>query len=136
VRHVQKQLAVSERRACRAVEQASSSQRYRPRERSGERELVGMMLQLVRRHPRFGYRRVWALLRAEGFDVNRKRVHRLWKREGLKVPQKQHKRRRLGSSDNGTVRRRALHQDHVWGVGLHPRPDRGRAGAEVAEHGG
>jgi len=59
---VQKQLDVSERRACGAVEQARSSQRYRAAERSVERELVAKMLELVRRHPRYGYRRIWALL--------------------------------------------------------------------------
>jgi putative transposase len=125
---VQKQLDVSERRACRAVEQARSSQRYRVAERSGERELVAKMLDLVRRHPRFGYRRIWALLRAEGFKVNRKRVHRLWKQQGLKVPVKQHKKRRLGSSDNGIIRQRALHKDHVWAWDfIHDRTEDGRA---------
>lgn len=76
--------------------------------------MVTRMLELVRRHPRFGYRRIWALLRASGFRVNRKRVYRLWRREGLKVPRKKRKKRRLGSSENGCVRRRALHKDHVW----------------------
>jgi len=126
--HVQKQLDVSERRACRAVDQARSSQRYRAAQRSGERELVAKMLQLVRRHPRYGYRRIWALLRAEGFKVNRKRVHRLWKQQGLKVPVKQHKKRRLGTSDNGIVRHRALHKDHVWAWDfIHDRTEDGRA---------
>lgn len=72
------------------------------------------MLELVRRHPRYGYRRVTALLRSEGWLVNRKRVYRLWRKEGLKVPQKQRKRRRIGHSGNGIVRRRAEHADHVW----------------------
>jgi len=72
------------------------------------------MLELVRQHPRFGYRRVWALLRQEGWRVNRKRVWRLWKRQGLKVPQKQHKKRRLGSGANGIVRHRPTHRNHVW----------------------
>jgi transposase InsO family protein len=72
------------------------------------------MLELVRRHPRFGYRRIWALLRREGWRVNRKRVHRLWRREGLKVPRRQRKKRRLGSSANGCARRPAAHRDHVW----------------------
>jgi transposase InsO family protein len=128
VRHVQKQLAVSERRACGAIGQGRSSQRYRPQERSGERELVAKMLDLVRRHPRYGYRRIWALLGAEGFRANRKRVHRLWKQQGLKVPQKQRKRRRLGRSDNGIVRHRALHKDHVWAWDfIHDRSEDGRA---------
>lgn len=72
------------------------------------------MLELVREHPRYGYRRVWALLRREGWRVNRKRIHRLWRGEGLKVPRKQRKRRHLGHRANGCARRRAEHKDHVW----------------------
>jgi transposase InsO family protein len=72
------------------------------------------MLELVRQHPRFGYRRIWALLRREGWRVNRKRVWRLWRRQGLKVPRKQRKKRRLGSRVNSCVRRRAEYRNHVW----------------------
>jgi putative transposase len=75
------------------------------------------MVVLSRENPRYGYRRVWALLRREGWPVNKKRVHRLWRKEGLKVPEgKQHKRRRLllGGSENGCTRRRAEHKDQVW----------------------
>lgn len=69
---------------------------------------------LSREHPRYGYRRITAVLRREGWRVNRKRVQRLWRQEGLKVPRKQRKKRRLGNSDNGAVRRRAEHRNHVW----------------------
>ena len=69
---------------------------------------------LVRRHPRYGYRRIWALLRREGYRVNRKRIYRLWRREGLKVPQKTRKKRHLGHSANGCARRRAERMNHVW----------------------
>jgi transposase InsO family protein len=75
------------------------------------------MVKLSRENPRYGYRRVWALLRREGWPVNKKRVHRLWRQEGLKVPEKQRKKRRLlllGESENGCTRRRAEHKDHVW----------------------
>jgi putative transposase len=76
------------------------------------------MVGLSRENPRYGYRRVWALLRREGWSVNKKRVHRLWKEEGLRVPERQRKRRRLakleGTSENGCARRRAEHKDHVW----------------------
>ena len=72
------------------------------------------MLELVRAHPRYGYRRITALLRREGWVVNRKRVHRLWRREGLKVPQNTRKKRRLGQSANGCARRQPEHKDHVW----------------------
>jgi transposase InsO family protein len=72
------------------------------------------MRELVRVHPRYGYRFITAKLRQEGWHVNAKRVYRLWRREGLKVPQKKRKRRRLGTSANACHRRRAEHRNHVW----------------------
>lgn len=105
---------VSERRACEVIGQPRSTQRYAARKRDEEKPLVTKMLELVRRHPRYGYRRVWALLRGEGLRVNVKRVYRLWRKEGLKVPQKQRKKRRLGCSQNGCVRHRAAYINHVW----------------------
>ena len=111
---LQRQFAVSERRACRAIGQPRSSQRYRSRPRSDEPRLVKRMLQLVRRRPRFGYRRIAALLRAEGFRASNSRILRLWRREGLKVPVKKRKKRRLGTTANGCHRRQAEHKDHVW----------------------
>ena len=127
MKHVRKQLGVSERRACGVIEQPRSSQRYQARPRDGERELVSRMLELVKKHPRYGYRFVWALLREEGFKINRKRVYRLWRREGLKVPVKRHKRRRLGNSGNGIVRHRATQRDHVWAWDfVHDRTEDGR----------
>jgi transposase InsO family protein len=107
-------LSVSERRTCRVVEQIRSTQRYQARTRDDEGRLTAAMLGLVSRHPRYGYRRVWALLRADGWRVNRKRVHRLWRKQGLKVPSRQHKKRRMGSSENGIVRRRAQGMNDVW----------------------
>jgi putative transposase len=114
VRQLQEQFGVSQRRACRVLGQARSTQRQEPRRKEGEESLVRRMLELVRRHPRFGYRRIWALLRREGWRVNRKRVYRLWRQQGLKVPKKQRKKRRLGSSANSCVRRPAEHKGHVW----------------------
>jgi transposase InsO family protein len=72
------------------------------------------MLELVRQRPRFGYRRIGRLLRAEGWRVGMGRVFRLWRKEGLKVPQKKRKRRRLGVTTNACHRRRAEHRDDVW----------------------
>ncbi len=72
------------------------------------------MTQLATRFGRYGYRRITALLRAEGWRVNHKRVERLWREEGLKVPVKQPKRGRLWLADGSIVRRRAEHPDHVW----------------------
>ena len=114
VEHTQRTLEVSERRACKVLRQPRGTQRYRARQPDRDRALVQRMLQWVRRHPRYGYRRIWALLRSEGFRVNRKRIYRLWRQEGLKVPRKQRKKRRLGSSENGCLRRRAESINHVW----------------------
>lgn len=79
-----------------------------------EKRLIAEMLAVVAKHPRYGYRMVWASLRQSGWRVNRKRIYRLWVQEGLRVPQKQRKRRRLGHSENSCVRRKAEHKDHVW----------------------
>ena len=74
------------------------------------------MVDLSTENPRYGYRRAWALLGREGWAVNKKRVQRLWREAGLKVvpAKKVHKRRRLGTSENGCTRRRAQYIDHVW----------------------
>jgi len=114
VGELQRQFTVSERRACGVLDQPRSSQRYQSQPRSDEPALVKRMLELVRKRPRFGYRRIAWLLASEGWRAGPARIFRLWRREGLKVPQKQRKRRRLGSSVNGCARRRALHKDHVW----------------------
>jgi putative transposase len=114
IRELQEQFAVSERRACPVLDQPRASQRYEAKPRDDEAVLVKRMMELARAHPRYGYRMITAKLRQEGWHVNRKRVYRLWRREGLKVPQKKRKRRRLGASENSCHRRRAEHQDHVW----------------------
>ena len=95
--------------------------------RNGDEALVRRIHELVRQHPRRGYRMMCGMLRLEGWRVNVKRVYRLWKQEGFKVPRKQGKKRRLGSSENGIVRRRAEHRNHVWCVDfIHDRDDRDR----------
>src|SRR5690606_5977448 len=91
-----------------------SSQRYQGRKPERDRSLVSRMEKLARKHPRYGYRRIHALLRREGWRVNRKRVQRLWREHGFKVPLRQGRRRRLGSSENGAQRRRAEYPNHVW----------------------
>jgi len=125
--HLQAKFATSQRRTCRALEQPRSTQRYTWRIKDDEPRLIRQMHALVRRHPRYGYRRVWALLRNDGWRVNRKRVHRLWQREGFKVPGKQRKKRHLGSSANGVARHRPEHKDHVWAWDfIHDRDERSR----------
>ncbi len=127
MRHVEAKVDVSQRRSCRVLDQPRSTQRYRLRVADDEAALIARMHALVRAHPRYGYRRIWTLLRGEGWRVNRKRVYRLWKREGFKVPRKQRKKRRLGTRDNGCVRRVARYKDDVWAWDfIHDRDERGR----------
>lgn len=114
VDQVEQALEVSERRACKVVGQPRSTHRYEPQEPDRDRALVQRMRELIRRYPRYGYRRVWAMLRNEGWAVNRKKVYRLWRKEGFKVPRKARKKRRLGRSDNSCIRHRAEFMNHVW----------------------
>lgn len=86
------------------------------------------MLELSRKHPRYGYRRVWSLLRREGFKVNRKRVHRLWRKHGLKVPQRRRRKPAPGQGSNGCAARRVEQRNHVWAWDfVHDRTTDGRA---------
>lgn len=121
-------MGVSERRACEVLGQPRSSQRYEPLKAGKDESLVSRIHELVRDHPRFGYRRITRLMRQEGWLVNAKRIYRLWRQEGLKVPQKQRKRIRLGNSDGGCIRHRAEHKDHVWSMDfIHDTTRHGRA---------
>jgi putative transposase len=105
---------VSERRICRVLNQPRSTQRYLPRVRDGEELLIKRMTELATKYGRYGYRRITALLQREGFQVNHKRIERLWRKEGLKVPQKQPKRKRLWFNDGSCIRLRPQFKDHVW----------------------
>ncbi|NIV18824.1 MAG: IS3 family transposase, partial [Woeseiaceae bacterium] len=111
---VQNRMSVSERRACRVLGQPRSTQRRQPRRSREEERLVKEMVELATRYGRYGYRRITALLIRQGWLVNHKRVERLWRREGLKVPRRQPKRRRLWLNDGSCVRLRPEHKDHVW----------------------
>jgi hypothetical protein len=89
VEHVRQMLGpdrVSQRRACKVLGQTRSTQRRKPAAPDDEPRLVARMVALATQYGRYGYRRVTALLRAEGWRINAKRVERLWRREGLKVP--------------------------------------------------
>lgn len=117
VDHVREKLPrVSQRRACRALGVPRATCRYRPRAPEKDRALARRMRALSSRHPRFGYRRIAALLRQEGFAVNRKRVQRLWRLEALAVPRRQRKRRRLGDASAGRARRTAAGRNDVWSM--------------------
>jgi len=114
VTHVCAALETSERRACKSLGQARSTQRYEMKSKDRDASLIRAMRRLALREPRAGYRLVTRYLWKEGWEVNVKRVHRLWKQEGLRVPAKARKRRRLGESANGTQRQRAERINQVW----------------------
>jgi transposase InsO family protein len=107
-------LTISERRACRALGQHRSTQRKAPRGKADEEQLTADLIELARQYGRYGYRKITALLREAGWLVNDKRVERIWRREGLKVPQRQPKRGRLWLADGSCIRLRPEHRNHVW----------------------
>lgn len=104
----------SERRICRALGIGRSSIRYLPQPRSDEEPLRAAIIRLAAQYGRYGYRMIAGLLGQEGWQVSRSRVERIWKLEGLKVPQKQPKRGRLWLTDGSCVRLRPLYRNHVW----------------------
>ena len=105
---------VSERRACRVLGQSRTSQRYSPIIVEEAGPLTAAIIRLAGQYGRYGYRRVTALLRAEGWHVNHKRVERIWRREGLKVPKKQPRRGRLWLNDGSCIRLRPCWPHPVW----------------------
>jgi len=112
--HVCKELLVSEKRACRILGQPRSTQRQDFEVSEEEERLVTCIIELATRYGRYGYRRITALLRGEGWRVNHKWVERIWRQEGLKVPQKQPKRGRLWLNHGSCIRLRPERKDHVW----------------------
>jgi len=110
----QQELAVSERRVCRVIGQPRATQRYNKRIQDDEEILSARMVALASQYGRYGYRRVTALLSLEGWSVNHKRVERIWRQEGLKVPLKQPKRGRLWLNDGSIVRLWPEFPKHVW----------------------
>jgi transposase InsO family protein len=119
---------ISQRRACQVNSQPRATQRYERILKNDEAVLVKRMIELTKQYGRYGYRRVTALLQSEGFRVNHKRIERLWRREGLKVPQKQPKRKRLWLNDGSCVRLRPRYKNHVWSYDfVHDRTHNGKA---------
>ena len=102
-----------ESRACRVIGQYRSTQRYEIKRLPNEDALTARIIELACKYGRYGYMRITALLRAEGFHVNHKRVERIWREQGLKVPQKQKKRKRLWLNDGSFIRLKPEYKNHV-----------------------
>jgi transposase InsO family protein len=111
---LQQKLGISQRRACQAIGQPRSTQRYKAGRKTDEEALCSDIIKLATKYGRYGYRRITALLHDSGWQVNHKRVERIWRQEGLKVPKKQPKRGRLWLNDGSCVRLRPIHRNHVW----------------------
>lgn len=114
MQYVCEELGISQRRACPVLGQNRSTQRYQRKAKDDEQLLVHRMIELATKYGRYGYRRITAMLSSEGWRVNHKRIERLWRKEGLKVPQKQPKRRRLWLNNGSCVRLRPGFRNHVW----------------------
>jgi len=107
-------LGVSERWACRVVGQHRSTQRHEPVRAADDAALRAELRKFSKDRPRWGYRRAHHRLREQGWEINRKRVQRLWREEGLRVPQRRRKHRRLGESTVPAERLRAQRPNQVW----------------------
>ena len=105
---------MSERRACRTLGQHRSTQRKVPQSRADEEWLTDDIIELADKYGRYGYRMVTGLLNNAGWCVNHKRVERIWRREGLKVPQKQRKKGRLWLNEGSCVRLKPERPNDVW----------------------
>jgi transposase InsO family protein len=105
---------VSERHACSALGVHRSSLHRPPKRADDEDALTKDILRLAQQYGRYGYRRITSLLKAEGWRINHKRVERIWREQGLKVPKKQPKKKRLYLNDGSCIRLRPLYPNHVW----------------------
>jgi transposase InsO family protein len=115
VEEVRGKLGISERRACRVLGQVRSAQRYEPKVADDEARLTQRIIALAEKYGRYGYRRITGeLVEKEGWRVNHKRVERIWRQEGLRVPEKQPKRGRLWLNDGSCFRLRPEYRNHVW----------------------
>lgn len=113
---LQERLGLSQRRACLIVRQYRSTQRHQPAAADPDADLRAWLRSFATEHPRWGYRRAHAVLVREGHQVNRKKIQRLWREEGLRVPQKRRKRQRVGTSTTPADRLAAIYPDHVWAL--------------------
>ena len=113
--HVRQKLDTSERRTCKTIGLAPSTLRYQSAAKDDD-ELRLVMIRLAKQYRRYGYRKVAQLLRVEGWAVNHKKVERLWREEGLQLPHRHKRRRRLYHKDSSVIRLRPQYPNHVWSV--------------------
>jgi len=112
---VRQKLGSSERRACRTIGVARSTQRYEASPEDDD-SLRLALVRLAKQYGRYGYRKIAELLRIEGWQVNHKKVERLWREEGLQIPQRHKKRKRLYHKDSSVIRLRPKYRNHIWSI--------------------
>lgn len=105
---------ISERRACKVLGQYRSTQRYKIKECEFDKLIEDKVIKYASLYGRYGYPRITALIRNEGYKINPKRVYRIWRQQGLKVPKKQPKRSRLWVTDGNCIRKKPEYKNHVW----------------------
>ena len=113
--HTRQRLGTSERRTCKVVGVARSTQQYQSANRDDD-ALRLAMIKLAKKYGRYGYRMIAQLLRVEGWDVNHKKVERLWREEGLQLPHRHKKRKRLYHKDSSVIRLRPKYPNHIWSI--------------------
>lgn len=125
--HIRQQLGTSERRICRVIGLARSTLQYRAAPKD-DKALRLAMIRLAKQYGRYGYRKVTELLRVVGWPVNHKKIERLWGEEGLQLPQRHKKRKRLYHKDSSIIRLRPQYPNHIWSVDfVHDKLSNGRS---------
>ena len=126
--HTRQKLGTSERRTCRIIGLARSTQQYKAASRDDDQALRLALVRLAKQYGRYGYRKIARLLRVEGWQVNHKKVERLWREEGLQLPQRHKKRKRLYHKDSSIIRLRPRYPNHIWSIDfVHDRLSNGRS---------
>jgi putative transposase len=113
---VRQRLNASERRTCKTVGMARSTCQYKTAAEGNDQDLRLALIRLAKRYGRYGYRKIARLLQVEGWRVNHKRVERLWREEGLQLPHRHKRRKRLYHKDSSVIRLRPQYPNHIWSV--------------------
>ena len=126
--YVRQKLDTSERRTCKTIGLARSTQRYSSTVKNDDEGLRLAMIRLAKQYGRYGYRKITQLLRMEGWVVNHKKIERLWREEGLQLPHRHKKRKRLYHKDSSVIRLRPRYPRHIWSVDfVHDKLNNGRS---------
>lgn len=126
--HTRQKLGTSERHTCRVTGVARSTLRYKAKPEDNDDKLRLAMIRLAKQYGRYGYRKITELLETEGWRVNHKKIERLWREEGLQLPKRHKKRKRLYHHNASVIRLRPKYPNHIWAIDfVHDRLASGRS---------